>query len=165
MSTIIDAIRKAEKEEQIKNEQGVEKVVWMTPEKKTISVPSFIHSRGLLSTVLIVLVLISVWSVKRWLDEPVAVQAPVAAVSEKEEAVQTGPAPVAAKAVTALPLPKNLKLSGIMWDEREPLALINSLAVKKGDSVKGSLVIAIHPDSVELASEGKIWTLTLGDQQ
>jgi len=46
----------------------------------------------------------------------------------------------------------DLKLSGIVWDEREPFAMVNEKVVKVGDMLGGYTVIEIKQSSVVLWS-------------
>lgn len=49
--------------------------------------------------------------------------------------------------------PIDLKLTGIVWDEKKPQALINNLIVKEGDSIGHFRVIKIFKDKVQLSSD------------
>lgn len=50
-------------------------------------------------------------------------------------------------------------LSGILWDEKQPVAIIDDLLLKEGDLVKGALVREINPDEVMLEQDGEFVTL------
>lgn len=47
----------------------------------------------------------------------------------------------------------DLSLEGIMWDEKEPYAIINGEVVKKGDKIGKTTVVQIQKDSV-IVSDG-----------
>lgn len=53
--------------------------------------------------------------------------------------------------------PIDLKLTGIVWDEKKPQALINDLIVKEGDSVGHFRVIKIFKDKVQLVSDNGVY--------
>ncbi|MFA6349462.1 MAG: hypothetical protein WCY12_00850, partial [Candidatus Omnitrophota bacterium] len=41
-----------------------------------------------------------------------------------------------------------LRLIGIIWDEKEPLAMINERILKVGDMIQGKQIIRINSDSI-----------------
>jgi len=53
-------------------------------------------------------------------------------------------------------------LSGIMWDKEQPLAIINDIVVKKGDTVGGNIVVKIEEDRVILNNGESDFELKLG---
>ena len=59
---------------------------------------------------------------------------------------------------------EGLVLNGIMWDSKNPLAIINSEVVKVGDELHGMKVAEITEKSVVLEYEGKEYTLDLNIQ-
>ncbi|MEW6593276.1 MAG: type II secretion system protein N [Thermodesulfobacteriota bacterium] len=54
-----------------------------------------------------------------------------------------------------------LALSGIIWDRKKPLAVINDRVVSVGDTVKGSTILEILKDMVVFEQEGVYHTLWL----
>ncbi len=46
----------------------------------------------------------------------------------------------------------NLTLSGIVWDDRTPLAMVNEKVLKVGDVIEGYRIIEIRPSSIVLWS-------------
>ena len=46
-----------------------------------------------------------------------------------------------------------LHLSGILWDKKQPMAIIDNILVKKGDTVQGAVVLTIYRDEVLLGRE------------
>jgi len=51
----------------------------------------------------------------------------------------------------SLPLqPPELVLKGIAWDETKPLALINGLVVKEGDTIQGATIVKIDFERVAI---------------
>ena len=54
-----------------------------------------------------------------------------------------------------------LTLSGIIWDRRKPLAIINDRVVSVGDSVKGSTILEILKDMIVFEQDGIYHTLWL----
>ncbi|HSR36477.1 MAG TPA: type II secretion system protein N [Desulfurivibrionaceae bacterium] len=54
-----------------------------------------------------------------------------------------------------------LTLSGIIWDRKKPLAIINDRVVSVGDTVKGSVILEILKDMVVFEQEGIYHTLWL----
>lgn len=158
MSTIIDALKKAQKEEAIRQERNADRVVWVSTEsgnKWFLPVGA-----GFLFAVL---VLMTVWLF--FSDSPEETR-----MTQAQN--QTGLQPkiktekntvIREKALLpeGKPINRNLVLSGIVWDAREPIALINSSSLKIGDSISGSRVVSISQDEVELSSQGETWTLSL----
>ncbi|MBL7151294.1 MAG: hypothetical protein ISS89_01710 [Candidatus Omnitrophica bacterium] len=69
-------------------------------------------------------------------------------------------APVVAKSQAAEA--SSITLSGILWDENNPLAIINNKVVKKADSVSGCRVIEIKRNSVVLNDGTRDFELKLG---
>ena len=55
----------------------------------------------------------------------------------------------------------NLKVSGILWDEKIPSAIINSQVVKIGDIIFDKTVVDIDKDRVVLMEEGQLYILKL----
>lgn len=53
------------------------------------------------------------------------------------------------------------QLKGILWDSRNPVAIIGENVVKEGDTFDGKKVIKINPDSVILEEQGEQVTLEL----
>ena len=58
--------------------------------------------------------------------------------------------------------PKELTLSGVIWDDKEPKALINNVVVGIGDEIEGNTVIDIKQDSVILNDGTEDFILKLG---
>ncbi|MBN2097764.1 MAG: hypothetical protein JW714_04720 [Candidatus Omnitrophica bacterium] len=54
-----------------------------------------------------------------------------------------------------------LSLSGIIYDQDKPLALINQQVVNTGSLISGARVMEIQPDSVRLSFQGEQFTLQL----
>ncbi|MFH1063205.1 MAG: hypothetical protein V1747_10045 [Candidatus Omnitrophota bacterium] len=57
-----------------------------------------------------------------------------------------------------------LKLSGILWDDKIPSAIINSSIVKIGDLIEGKTVVDIEKNQVVVMEDGKILILELRKQ-
>ena len=49
----------------------------------------------------------------------------------------------------------NLRLVGIVWDVKDPQALINGKVVQEGDNIGGIIVVKIFPDKVKLLQGDK----------
>lgn len=77
----------------------------------------------------------------------------------KTEFVSWDRNPFTQKKVTG---PKELTLSGVIWDEKEPKALINNAVVGIGDEIEGHTVIDIKQDSVILNDGTEDFVLKLG---
>ena len=54
-----------------------------------------------------------------------------------------------------------LTLSGIIWDRKKPLAIINDRVVSVGDTVKGSTILEVLKDMVVFEQDGVYHTLWL----
>lgn len=52
-------------------------------------------------------------------------------------------------------------LSGIIWDDVSPKAIVNGKIVREGDSIGGKKVIKIEKDAVVLKDKNKTYRLTL----
>ena len=52
-------------------------------------------------------------------------------------------------------------LSGIIWDEKQPLVIINSRVLKAGDMIEDFLVVEIKQDSVILSKGGQNFEVQL----
>jgi len=57
--------------------------------------------------------------------------------------------------------PPKLVLKGIAWDETEPLALINDLVVKEGDTIEGARILKIDFDRVAVRYGTKKFVIEL----
>ena len=57
--------------------------------------------------------------------------------------------------------PPKLVLKGIAWDETEPLALINDLVVKEGDTIQGARIMKIDFDRVTVQYRSKKFVIKL----
>lgn len=55
----------------------------------------------------------------------------------------------------------DLKVSGILWDEKVPTAIIGTKVVKIGDILEGKIVVDIDKNKVILMEEGEIYILEL----
>jgi hypothetical protein len=55
----------------------------------------------------------------------------------------------------------DLKVSGILWDEKVPTAIINSKVLKIGDSIYGKTIVDMERDKVILMEEGELFVLKL----
>lgn len=59
----------------------------------------------------------------------------------------------------------NLKVSGIVWDEKRPQAVISNRIVGVGDVIEGKKVVAIKPSSVVVKDEVYYFELKLGKKR
>ncbi|MBU1086281.1 MAG: hypothetical protein KKD05_02050 [Candidatus Omnitrophica bacterium] len=57
-----------------------------------------------------------------------------------------------------------LRLSGILWDDKIPSAIINSNVVKIGDLIEGKTVVDIEKTQVIIMEDGKIQIIELRNQ-
>lgn len=57
--------------------------------------------------------------------------------------------------------PEALALSGIIWDEKKPAAIINDNIVSVGDEIQGKKVIKIEKNKVILQEDGEEYILRL----
>ena len=57
--------------------------------------------------------------------------------------------------------PPSLALKGIAWDEAEPLALINDLVVKEGDTIQGARIVKIDFDGIAVRYRSKKFVIKL----
>ena len=55
----------------------------------------------------------------------------------------------------------DLKLTGIIWDNKKPQALINGAIVSEGDSIGNFRVLKILKDKVKMASDGTYFEIRL----
>jgi hypothetical protein len=53
---------------------------------------------------------------------------------------------------------RRIALSGILYSEDDPSAIIGGNIVKEGDIINGAKVVKIHKDMVEFEKNGKKWT-------
>lgn len=58
---------------------------------------------------------------------------------------------------------KDLQLSGIFWDDKMPLAIIDDVVVRQGEIVKGAVVRTISRDEVMLERDNQYHTLRLSE--
>ena len=82
--------------------------------------------------------------------------APTGALKVKTSPKVEGPA----RAPVPVTLP-NMWLSGIIWDEQSPIAMIDGLDFRIGDRVKGARIVEIRIDSVVLSFASKEYVLTV----
>jgi len=67
-----------------------------------------------------------------------------------------------AEARKVIPIkPPPLSLKGIAWDETEPLALINDLLVKEGDTIQGARIVKIDFDGIAVRYHSKKFVIKL----
>ncbi len=71
------------------------------------------------------------------------------------------PARAEAAAVRPEPEPAPLRLSGVIWDPENPVALVNGLAVSPGEEVSGARVVKIAVEGVTFSRGGKEFTVTV----
>ena len=74
-----------------------------------------------------------------------------------------GSAEVAAPTTTAAQTPKSARLIGVLWDAKNPLALIDGEPVRIGQQVKGWRIITMQPDRVVIQRGDRKETLMTGD--
>jgi len=84
--------------------------------------------------------------------------------SPQDANLKWGRCPFSGKAYTSVNKGEvlNLKLTGIVWDEKNPQALINSRVVEEGDTIGQLIVIKIYPDRVKLGQNEKYFEIKLG---
>lgn len=68
------------------------------------------------------------------------------------------PAPPPSPAPTAPERPV-LRLSGVIWDERKPFAIVNGKTISKGDRIEGARLMAITPEGAVFRYGGEEFTL------
>jgi len=56
-------------------------------------------------------------------------------------------------------------LNGILWDSRQPLAIINNKVVKKGDKIAGNVVVNIKEDRVILSDGSNLFELRIEKEE
>lgn len=56
----------------------------------------------------------------------------------------------------------DLKVEGIVWDPRHPLAMINGRVLRKGDNFRGNVVVNIKEDSVILSDGNRDLEIKVG---
>ena len=69
--------------------------------------------------------------------------------------------PVKTKEKSLSVQPPQLVLKGIAWDETEPLALINDLLVKEGDTIEGARIVKIDFDRIAVRYGSKKFVIKL----
>jgi hypothetical protein len=69
--------------------------------------------------------------------------------------------PVKTKEKSLLVQRPKLVLKGIAWDETEPLALINDLVVKEGDTIQGARIVKIDFDRIAVRYGSKKFVIKL----
>ncbi len=55
--------------------------------------------------------------------------------------------------------PIDINLSGIIWDNHRPLAVLNNMIVAEGDTIDNLLVIDIYPEEVLVQQKNVLHTL------
>lgn len=55
----------------------------------------------------------------------------------------------------------DFKLSGILYDEQKPMAIINNRVVEEGALINGAQLLEIQPNFVRLSRRGKKFTLII----
>ncbi len=68
------------------------------------------------------------------------------------------------KNVTAKKTSAILKVSGILWDEKIPTAIINSKVLNIGDLIENKTVVDIEQNRVVLMEDGQVLVLELRDK-
>jgi len=56
----------------------------------------------------------------------------------------------------------DLKVEGVIWDKKNPLAMINGRVLKKGDNFKGNVIVDIKENSVILSDGNRDIELKVG---
>ena len=82
--------------------------------------------------------------------------------AKEEEKLVWGRDPFSGKVYSSTERAINLSLSGILWDSKNPQALINSEIVRVGDTLGNYTVIGITKDRVILNDGTKDFELILG---
>lgn len=135
MSLVLEALEKAQRQGEIK-EKPVQDIVKTLPPKKQR------HSHKLLIFNLILFVaIVNLFFLRWWLSRNSA------DISINIPAVTTSPIPkfdIIPKKVPSPPSPR-LEVTGIVWDEREPIVLVNGKFLKKGEEILGATLIDIQP--------------------
>jgi len=67
--------------------------------------------------------------------------------------------PAGGASESLVPLPPKLRLSGILWDESQPLAIINGKPSRTGAEIDGATVVKIDMNEVQVRWKEKILTL------
>ncbi|MBU3933131.1 MAG: general secretion pathway protein GspB [Candidatus Omnitrophica bacterium] len=155
MSIINDALKKAEKDKQFSQNKPAQllcKLDGLRTDTKRFVLKRWLIFAGA-GAVCFLGVLLAVNSFKSPADSP-----PVLETAAKIEASQRLFPPKETDAITPLNL-SGFRLSGILYDEQKPLAIINERVVGKGALVKGARLLEIQPNYVRLSLEGKEFKL------
>lgn len=159
MSSILDALKKAQFEEKVKNEQGADRVVWLVPRQKH---KVFWRWAGL-AALLIPLAGFAVWGISSTLKMESAARRAEGGVkkAKKTTADSLSKSRPPESSRPAQELSADLELSGILWDSQKPYALINAQMVTKGDRVGEAEIIDIKNDAVDILIHGTLQTLSM----
>lgn len=116
----------------------------------------------------------SIKKIKQRMKKPPAVVAPIALPKVAPSIIKEAKMPVAesgdwircpfsGKVYTTVEGKSiSLKLSGILWDDLKPQALINNSIVQQGDFIGDYKVIKINKDNVLVSDGNKDFALTIG---
>lgn len=126
--------------------------------------------KKLIILIVLILVMIVVWMPKgrrgkRSLPQaPISLQERLSEVSQKarkrSEFLDWGRNPFVWTETGAGSI-SGLSLSGIIWDEEAPCAIINGIVVRSGEKIGGKIVKSIEPDKVILSDGAKEYVLEL----
>ena len=147
MSIIYEALRKTQRNREVRNMPARERVAVRNWDWLDKALVVFI-------LVLLVFIVFLYWQhmVKRPSPQQVAsVAAPVQVTMPTSTVVSAAPV-----------VPADLILNGVLLSDNEKLALINKKSFHIGDSVVGMKIISIEIDSVQLDNNGQIVTLRKG---
>ncbi len=67
----------------------------------------------------------------------------------------------AIKNIILEPNPPQLKITGVMWDNKEPMALINGKCLKQGDEIEGAKIVNIQQKEISVLFKEKKFTISV----
>lgn len=83
-------------------------------------------------------------------------------LSESIEIPITPPSKIAAiKDILLDNNPPQLKVTGVVWDEKDPIVLVNSKFLKQGDEILGVKVVKIEPTEATFLYNNKEFTISV----
>lgn len=188
MSIVLDALEKAQKEQRINTELqknvalpsieipiNFESINDILPEEQKIKTDrtTKLHLAQLLKpnkiNITLFIAIIAVASINLWLGKGNSINSTtsVSSVPVKKPHVVV-PAPPSATKIFAIKnilldnnSPPQLKVTGVVRDEKGPVALVNSKFLKEGDEILGVKVVKIQPREVLFLYKGKEFTISV----
>lgn len=159
MSIVLEALEKAQRQSQVK-EKPLQDVVKTLPPIRPRSSHKLLIFNLILFAAIINLVFLRWWLNRNSAEISVNPIRDIVSNGVNIPAVTNSPIPEIDIIPEKTPAPQ-LDLTGIVWDEKEPIVLVNGKFLKKGQEILGARLIDIQPHEARFLHGDEEFTISV----